>query len=286
MEMWAANVVGNVGSNTSKRYQVSLRQVDQILSGCFVDEIDRAKIAELIRFRRTNGERKITNATIRRDLVAVSSVLSFCEDEGLVQGNPALAIMKKLKERRDPIVLPSSADIEYVAGRAPGLFRAMILAAWRTGCRQEELASLERKRVDLRRWQLTVIGKGNKLRTIDMHRSAEIFRSIAVHLKSQIVFWHGSGIPYGNVSSRFAEMTAAAQRAAQKAGREFQRFRFHDLRHRFAVDYLKDGLGSLHDLQLHLGHRSVKTTEIYLQYLTPEEARSAKATVAQTAAHQ
>jgi integrase len=32
----------------------------------------------------------------------------------------------------------------------------------------------------------------------------------------------------------------------------------------------------VYDLQARLGHTSVKTTEIYLQYLTPEEVQTAK----------
>jgi integrase/recombinase XerD len=55
----------------------------------------------------------------------------------------------------------------------------------------------------------------------------------------------------------------------------FRRFRFHDLRHRFAVDYLRDG-GNIYDLQKILGHASIKTTEIYLDYLTPDEQEAAK----------
>jgi integrase/recombinase XerD len=55
----------------------------------------------------------------------------------------------------------------------------------------------------------------------------------------------------------------------------FTRFRFHDLRHRFAVDYLKNKVGSIHELQQHLGHTSVKTTEIYLDYLTGPEKNAA-----------
>jgi integrase/recombinase XerD len=36
---------------------------------------------------------------------------------------------------------------------------------------------------------------------------------------------------------------------------------------------------------MHLGHSSVKTTEMYLKYLTPDEARSAKSASAQNPAH-
>ena len=52
-------------------------------------------------------------------------------------------------------------------------------------------------------------------------------------------------------------------------------FTFHHLRHRYAVDYLKGG-GSIYDLQQQLGHSSVKTTEIYLAFMTPAEQRVAK----------
>jgi integrase len=42
-----------------------------------------------------------------------------------------------------------------------------------------------------------------------------------------------------------------------------------------AVDYLRDG-GSIYDLQQILGHASIKTTEIYLAFLTPAEQRVSK----------
>jgi integrase/recombinase XerD len=281
IEAWGDHIASNVRPNTIRRYLVSLGQVRPLLEGCYLDEIDRALIGEIIRDRRSKGA---SNATIRRDLGAVSSVLGFCEDETWISANPALAQHKRINETRDPIVLPEPADIEWVIGRAPGLFAAMIRAAWRTGCRQEELATLERSRVDLKRKQATVVGKGNKLRTIDLHGAYETFRPAVLTLRSKFVFWHSGGDPYANVSSRFAEITASAQKAAQLAGREFRRFRFHDLRHRFAVDFLKDRLGSIHDLQMHLGHSSVKTTEMYLKYLTPEEARAAKSLSAQNPA--
>ena len=42
----------------------------------------------------------------------------------------------------------------------------------------------------------------------------------------------------------------------------------------FAVEWLQSGR-SIYDLQQRLGHASIKTTEIYLQFLTPEEKRKA-----------
>ncbi|KUR78516.1 site-specific integrase [Novosphingobium sp. Fuku2-ISO-50] len=68
-------------------------------------------------------------------------------------------------------------------------------------------------------------------------------------------------------------MHADPQRSQQKP--DFVRFRFHDLRHLFAVRYLQSG-GSIYILQGIMGHGSVKTTEIYLAYLTPDQQQSAK----------
>jgi integrase/recombinase XerD len=62
---------------------------------------------------------------------------------------------------------------------------------------------------------------------------------------------------------------------ATEAGLDFRPFRFHDMRHLHAVTWLKDGR-SIYDLQNRLGHTSIKTTEMYCVYLTPEEHRAAK----------
>ena len=56
----------------------------------------------------------------------------------------------------------------------------------------------------------------------------------------------------------------AAERAEK--GQPFRRFRAHDLRHKFAVDYLRAG-GDIYRLGRILGHASVKTTEIYLDFV-------------------
>lgn len=96
-------------------------------------------------------------------------------------------------------------------------------------------------------------------------------------LGSPYVFWHGeAGERYLNVASRFAALSRRAVAHAIKARRPPpHRFRFHDLRHWFAVDYLRRG-GGIYDLQKILGHSSIRTTEIYLDYLTPDEQAAAK----------
>ena len=80
------------------------------------------------------------------------------------------------------------------------------------------------------------------------------------------------GDPIEDPAPVFVRIMNDVVQHAEENGIDFQRFRFHDLRHRHAVDWLQAGK-SIYDLQLRLGHISVKTTEIYLQFLTADQAR-------------
>jgi integrase/recombinase XerD len=269
-----------IGLNAAKRYAVSLKQCEPWLRGRYQDEVDAALVVDLV-----NGRRKadVTTATLRRDLGAVASVLTYCQTQNWRRDNPALERLRLLKERRDPIVLPETTYVDRVIRRAPGLMAALIRAARLTGCRLEELVTATRAAINHERHELTVIGKGNKLRVIglDYGGAYELLRGLPTYAKSPWLFWHDEGEPYRNLSSRFAaivrDVAATEAKAAKEEGREpeFRPFRFHDLRHLHAVEWLRAGLG-LYDLQQRLGHKSITTTEIYLKFLTAEEARQSQ----------
>jgi integrase/recombinase XerD len=285
---WSAYIASQVGTETAKRYGVSLKQLEPELLPLFIDEIDKANISDIVKRRQTEG---VAIATIRRDLTALSSILEYAEDNDYREGNPALAKLCKLKERRDPIVLPELAHIRRVIDRAPPMVGAMIQAALSTGCRQNELVHAERRNFDYERRTLTVRGKGNKVRTIELDApTASLLKGLPVNLGCRKLFWVENGKPILWIASRFRDLVAdemaAAQKAAQDVGLkepDFRRFTFHHLRHRHAVDWLKEGR-SIYDLQQRLGHSSITTTEIYLDFLTPEEQRTAKSAPSQYAA--
>lgn len=270
LEAWKDWIPSQVSPKTVQRYACSLVQLAPFLAGRELDEINGALISEIARARRKAG---VTEATIKRDLVALSSVMNFSVDEGHQEANTVLPRLKRIKERRDPIVLPRPEDVAKVIARAPGLFATMIAAARATGCRQEELAGAVHGSLDRAAKRLTVIGKGNKLRVIDLAPcgGAAIFDSLPEGIANAPLFWHDKSERYENVASRFALFTAEIA----KADPDFIRFRFHDLRHLHAVEWLRSGR-SIYDLQHRLGHSSIKTTEVYLKYLTPEEQLRAK----------
>jgi integrase/recombinase XerD len=109
----------------------------------------------------------------------------------------------------------------------------------------------------------------------------QLFCNLPATLETRALFWYRppkgkrrlgdpAAGPYSQISSNFGRIVEATAAKAQKQEQDFRPFRFHDLRHVHAVNWLKSGR-SIYVLQQRLGHTSVKTTEMYLAYLTPDE---------------
>lgn len=272
---WTLEYLPSIKPSTAKRYLVSLGQLSPLLDEHYVDEITQKMIAGIVSKRKHAA---VTNATIRRDLTAISSVLKNCVGWGWREDNPAKTYDRSIiAERRDPIHLPDEADIDWVVRFCPGNFAKLVRHGQYTGMREEEIGGLERPQVNGKLKQILLTKtKTNTPRVVPLDdRAAGTVAGTPPYLHSAVMYWHGDGLRYANIASRFATITARAEAAAVKAGRRFRRFRFHDLRHWYAVDYLRRG-GNVYRLQKILGHASIKTTELYLRFLSPEEQERAK----------
>jgi integrase/recombinase XerD len=281
LEGWAPWISRKTASKTVQRYACSLDQLKDFLEGKRLSDLDGRLVAEVIRARTAEG---VSNATIRRDLVALSSVLNFAIDQGWLENNPVLARMKRLEERRDPIVLPRHEDIELVVARAPGMIKDLVRVAMATGAREDELLRSRRDDIGHQTRQMTLVGKRNKRRTIDLNpfNGYDLLCSLTAYVGSPLLFWHSAGQNYKNFASQFAAIVGRTAKWAAGNDVEFRPFRFHDLRHLHAIQWLKAGR-SIYELQHRLGHTSIKTTEMYLRagHLTFDEQQAVIAGAAQ-----
>ena len=267
---WAAHAKDQLSANSAKRYAVSLQQARPTLGRLDIHEIDGKTIADFMLMRRRRGA---TTATIRRDLTAISRVLEYAEAMGWREGNPTLSKRRILRERRDPISLPRHEDIETIIAASSAQFGALIRAAWLTGCRQNELVTAKWSAFDAKAATLEVLGKGNKRRIISLSPAAlSHIRRIPRTEGSELIFCREDGQAFLQAASDFTHIRRTVMEQARKNNQKFVRFRFHDLRHLFAVESLQSGGLSIYGLSKHLGHTSVKTTEIYLEFLSPSEA--------------
>lgn len=254
--------------STFKRYQVSLGMVGPHLTSFYLHEITSRAIGDLIAKRRAAGA---TNATINRDLTAVSRVLAHGLGKNATDHNPAKDYDRSLnRERRDPIELPEWSAVAAAIKLAPTPLWGQIMDfASKSGMRESEILTLEKSRVDLPRKAITLYRtKGRRLRVVPLSgpllADTVPILEAAMERGQALVFGRPKDTALKNFPSRYAAWRA-------KHGISF---RFHDLRHLFAVTYLQRG-GNIYDLQRILGHGSIKTTELYLDYLTPAERRHA-----------
>ena len=258
-----------VKPSTAQRYLVSVKQLDPHFADLYVDQITRRKIGVFISARRKEGA---TNATIRRDLTALSRILSCCVAWGWRDDNPARDYDRSIiRERRDPIRPPTDEEINAAIAEAPAMVGRIALFAWQTGVRQGEAVTLTHDQVNLKRGEIQLLKtKTNRPRVIPLTDplvapAAGTIAGTPRHISSPYVFWHGDGLPYLRLANQFKLIT-------KRAGVQF---RFHDLRHRFAIDYLQASGGNIYRLKEILGHTSVSTTEIYLRFLGPEAGTKA-----------
>jgi integrase len=277
---WAEANFGGVKESSATRYRTSLRQLHEHFAPLYLDQINARTIGQYVRTRRR--ETGATNATIRRDLSALSRLIANSCALGWMEDNPAKAWDRStIKQTKYVIERVDPRSYTALVEACSPTFRAYVEFCLAEGARADEAAGLRRQDVNWKTGAATLMGKTGR-RTITLSaRGLALLRSVPQHLTSPYIFWQPTGERYTRPSQRFVDHRSAAQRKAQHAGWTFKRFRLHDLRHEYAIRYLMHGgphggVGSIYKLQQHLGHSSVKTTEIYLEFLTPEQSQVAK----------
>ncbi len=147
---------------------------------------------------------------------------------------------------------------------SPQYLRDVIVLALGTGMRKSEIFTLTWKNITINeifRWgEITVIGKGNKQRTIRMNKTVyNLLICKSEEKVSQYVF------PSKKTGKHLTDVKHSFTSALKKAG--IQNFRFHDLRHT-AASWMVQGGASLYAVQKILGHSSIRTTQRYA-HLSP-----------------
>jgi integrase/recombinase XerC len=246
-------------------------------------------------------------ASVRRAWSAWNTFFAYLVAEGLAEGNPMQAIARPKRTATPVKVIRGSGITERMleaAGNrdpdAPAMWPerdvALIAAFAVTGLRLAEVLSLQMGSFDgptgARR--LTVVGKGDKARTIPvwpdletlidryMRARADRFPKHDVESPATVVFVDTNGAPL-----RRHQVQYLIDRIYRRAGIRAQVPQgalVHALRHTFATTALEGGASVLEVSQL-LGHASLDTTRRYLEATADELRDAIKAHPAQVAIH-
>ena len=265
--------------NTCKRYRTSLRKIGSTLEIIFQErnehieqaaawEIGVAEVAEFVSLRKDDD---VSIATINRDLTAFNHLMSHIKNKGWIEINPVQLFEKTgMREKLPLITLPTDVAIELLSQRAPGTLTYFPVFLAETGGRITEMAMI--KWGDLLGMDRPVQGnvtltlnntKGGKVRTITLRQQAiDILLKVPRSNSSPYVFWNKTEDGYyRSAANLFWDYAQEVDFGA----------RMHDLRHKFAIERLKEGW-SVYRVQRYIGHESVKTTErYYFRYLTQEQ---------------
>ena len=150
--------------------------------------------------------------------------------------------------------------------------RAILETLFSTGMRLSELCGLDRF-IDLKKGELTVRGKGDKVRLVFLSDTARA--AIKQYLGKRtdaleplfVSVLHGKII--GRITSRAVERMI--ERYGVRAGIVGKKLTPHTMRHMFATDLLMNG-ADLRSVQELLGHSNISTTQIYT-HITNQQLR-------------
>lgn len=138
--------------------------------------------------------------------------------------------------------------------------RAALSLMYACGLRRSELIALKIADVDSKRRVLKVReGKGNKDRLVPLPQSMiDMLRAYYRVYRPKVYLFEGvtAGTPYSETSLREAFVLAMKNAQINK------KLSLHSLRHSYATHLLESGV-DLRYIQVLLGHRSSRTTEIY-----------------------
>lgn len=148
--------------------------------------------------------------------------------------------------------------------------KAILETFFSTGLRLSELCALNRK-IDLKRGEISVRGKGDKLRVVFLSDRAK--GAIKNYLEKRedagealFASLTKQGKAIGRITPRAVERMIEAR--AKEAGIP-KKVHPHQIRHSFATDLLING-ADLRSVQELLGHANIATTQIYTHITNKE----------------
>ncbi|MBI2068734.1 MAG: tyrosine-type recombinase/integrase [Candidatus Yanofskybacteria bacterium] len=156
--------------------------------------------------------------------------------------------------------------------------RAVLGTLFSTGMRVSELCALDRDKIDPKRGEVSIRGKGSKIRVVFLSDNAK--DSLDQYLKKRVdadeaLFIR---IPRSKSFSKESNLRLTPRsiqrivgKYAIKAGIIRKKVSPHTLRHSFATDLLRNG-ADIRSVQALLGHSSVTTTQIYT-HVTDKQLR-------------
>ncbi len=261
-----AKQTSGLSENTLRAYETDLREFESFVvsKNLGIDQLNTDTIRDWLFAASEAGAQK---STIARKTATIRSFGRFLFETGQAETDPAA----KLRSPKLNRTLPKTANAKFLedllsklkqlandGGHQQRLDWLIVELLYSTGMRVSELAKLREKDIDFQRQTLSVIGKGNKQRTLPFGKPA--FDSLNLYLNTKPP---AQGLLVNDDGKNLGVRDIHRVVAKQLAGTGHQ-LGPHSLRHSAATHLLDNG-ADLRSVQELLGHSSLSTTQIYTQ---------------------
>ena len=257
-----------------------------------IDTVNKIKIDDIHSFLGyLTSEYHSKAATRARKISTIRIFFKYLSQEASneyrIDHNPALTLKTPKKDKRLPKYLSLDDSKKLLEASEdednPNYARDFAITTLFLNCgmRLSELVGINITDIDLNDCKLTVIGKGNKERTIYLNKAC--LKAISEYLEVR----PKQGVQKDSKHSENAlflssRKTRISNRTVQyiinqelkNAGLDSTKYSVHKLRHTAATLMYQYGQVDIRALQELLGHESISTTEIYT-HVSNEQARTA-----------
>lgn len=229
-----------------------------------LDEVDSLLVRRCLADLHSKG---LGGASLQRWLSSLRTFYRFALRQQWVAADPTSGITAPKNSRHLPRVMDADQTGQFMAVRGDDWLtqrdRAIIELMYSSGLRLAELSGLNIDNLDFTDCTVTVIGKGNKTRTVPVGRLAlgqlkawlkVRAKRVATAQKALFISRRGGRLSNRAIQQRLAELSA-------RQGLD-HRVHPHMLRHSFA-SHLLESSGDLRAVQELLGHANLSTTQIY-----------------------
>jgi len=269
----------NLSSKTIKSYQIDLKQFYQfLLNKNYSNEVARITKIEIRDYLESLS--KLKPKSIKRKIATLKAMMNYLEYEDKIDFNP----IRKMKIRiKEPKTLPRFLSIEEIIRIFKSAYKeiallnkdsysyqimlrniAVIELLFATGARVSEIANLKNDDIDIITGTVTINGKGNKERIIQIC-SEETLKLLFLYkniLNKNIIqscnFFLINRINKGLSDQSIRNIVKIISKRANIQNHVTP----HIFRHTFATLLLEKGV-DIKYIQSFLGHSSITTTQIY-----------------------
>lgn len=205
----------------------------------------------------------ISKSTIQRYYRTLSAVFTWCYSQHMIRFNPIKHVPKP-KVPLEPIETYTPNEFRALLNSVNTRDKALLSLYYDTGIRLTEGTQLKAADINIEARTATVLGKGNRKRTVPFGNQAKI----------AIVVWfleyNGSSLAFpsrtGNALTR-SGVNNLVRKACLRANVPLRKELVHSIRHTAACNLLEATNGDIMYVKEVLGHSSINTTMRYVRHL-------------------